>query len=366
MENILSLLYNEENVKALWFGKMNSEQNQLQNILLKAYQNRSRLLDESNNSALRLFNGFLEGDSRWVIELFGKTLVINDYIKEGKYDSKDARKISDLYREWIPWVNTVLYKRRYASQLEHKRGIIIHGNQPATEIMETGIRYALNLTINQDSSFYLDTRYLRSWLIENMVEKTILNTFAYTGSLGIAALAGGAKQVIQVDLNRRFLDLSKISCTLNNIPLEKMKFMVGDFYRAIGNLKKNQKLFDCVILDPPYFSSTDAGRVDLVNQSAGLINKVKPLIAHKGWLVLVNNALFLRGQVFIEMLEELCADRYMGIETIIPVPQDVVGYQDTIVSEQPATVAPFNHSTKIVVLRIKRKDEKTVEEQKRA
>ncbi len=344
---------------------MNSEENRLQNILFNAYQKRLRLFDDSK-TAFRLFNGFLEGDSRWVIELFGKTLVINDYNKEEKSDSQDARDISDLYREWIPGLDTVLYKRRYASQLEDKRGIIIYGNQLATEIIETGIRYALNLTINQDSSFYLDTRYLRSWLLENMAGKTVLNTFAYTGSLGIAALAGGGEHVIQVDLNRRFLDISKISCTLNNIPLEKMKLMVGDFYRAIGNLKKNQKLFDCVILDPPYFSSTDAGRVDLVNQSARLINKVKPLIAHQGWLVLVNNALFLSGQALIEMLEEMCADRYMGIETIIPVPQDVVGYLDTIVSEQPTPVAPFNHSTKIIVLRIKRKDEKTVNEQKRS
>lgn len=345
--------------------KMNSEKSQLQHILFRAYQNRSRLL-EDGKSALRLFNGFLEGVSRWVIELFGKTLVINDYIKEEPSDSQDAREISDLYREWIPWLDTVLHKRRYASQLEDKRGIIIHGNQLSTEIMETGIRYALNLTINQDSSFYLDTRYLRTWLLENMAGKTVLNTFAYTGSLGIAALAGDAGQVIQVDLNRRFLDVSKISCSLNNIPVEKMKFLVGDFYRVIGNLKKNQRLFDCVILDPPYFSFTDAGRVDLVNQSASLINKVKPLIAHQGWLVLVNNALFLSGQVFIEMLEELCADRYMGIESIIPVPQDVVGYLDTIVSEQPTPVAPFNYSTKIVVLRIKRKDQKTVQEHKRS
>jgi 23S rRNA (cytosine1962-C5)-methyltransferase len=342
---------------------MNSEKIKSLHILFRAYQNRSRLVDDGK-SALRLFNGFLEGDSRWVIELFGKTLVINDYFKEKITDTQDAREISDFYRAWIPSLESVLYKRRYASQLEDKRGIIVHGNQLASEIMETGIRYAINLTINQDSSFYLDTRYLRSWLLENMAGKTVLNTFAYTGSLGIAALAGEAEQVVQVDLNRRFLDLSIISCSLNNIPLEKMKFMVGDFYRAIGNLKKNQKLFDCVILDPPYFSSTDAGRVDLVNQSARLINKVKPLIAHQGWLVLVNNALFLRGQVFIEMLEELCADRYMGIETIIPIPQDVVGYRDTIVSEQPIPVAPFNHSTKIVVLRIKRKDQKTVNQKK--
>ncbi len=340
---------------------MNSKKNQIRNIFLKAYQNRLRLLEERNNSALRLFNGYLEGDPRWVIELFGKTLVINDYLKEEKSNPLDGREISDVYLEWLPWLDTVLYKRRYASQLMDKRGIIIHGNQLATEISEAGVRYALNLTLNQDASFYLDTRYLRAWLLEHMAGKTVLNTFAYTGSLGVAALAGGAGSVIQVDLNRRFLDLSKISCALDKIPLEKMKFMVADFYRAIGNLKKSQKLFDCVILDPPFFSTTDAGRVDLVNQSARLINKVKPLIAHWGQMVMVNNALFLSGQAFIEMLEEMCSDGYMEIETIIPVPQDVTGYQETIVSEPPVAVAPFNHSTKIIVLRIKRKDGKTAQ-----
>ena len=339
---------------------MKLQEKSLDKKIFQAFQERKQLLNADRNSAIRLFNGFLEGDPRWVMELFGKTLVINDHARENELGSSDWSELSDLYRKWIPWLETVLVKQRYAGQLEETRGKIIFGKKLATEITEADVRYALNLTLNQDSGFYLDTRNLRAWLLANMDGKTVLNTFAYTGSLGIAALAGSAEQVLQVDLNRRFLNLSKTSCALNNIPLEKMKLIVTDFYQAIGNLKKNQTLVDCVILDPPFFSTTDAGRVDLVNQSARLINKVKPLIAHQGRLVLVNNALFLSGQAFMEMLEELCADGYMDIETIIPVPQDVVGYPDTIVSEPPVAVIPFNHSTKIVILRIKRKDEKTI------
>lgn len=339
---------------------MKIEENLLDKKLFHAFQQREQLLDVGRKSAIRLFNGFLEGNPRWVIELFGNTLVINDHAREIDPGFANWVEISVLYRAWIPWLESVLVKQRYASQMEQKRGKIIFGEQLATEITETRVRYALNLTLNQDSSFYLDTRNLRAWLLAKMTDKTVLNTFAYTGSLGIAALEGGAEQVLQVDLNRRFLNLSKTSCDLNNFPLEKMKLIVTDFYQAIGNLKKNKTLVDCVILDPPFFSATDAGRVDMVNQSVRLINKVKPLIAHQGYLVLVNNALFLGGQAFIEMLEALCADGYMDIETIIPVPQDVIGYPDTIVSEPPVPVAPFNHSTKIVILKIKRKDEKRI------
>lgn len=331
----------------------------LQEKLSYALQQRSQLIQPGVDIALRLFNGFLEGDSRWVIELFGKTLVINDHLDGEEPDLQIIQEIGGLYREWLPDLKTCLHKHRYSSQLEYKRGRIIFGDQLTKEICETGVQYAINLTINQDSSFYLDTRYLRTWLLENMNEKTVLNTFAYTGSLGVAALAGGARHIMQVDLNRRFLDVSKVSCQLNDIPLDRMRFMVGDFYRAVGNLKQNNCLFDCVILDPPFFSATEAGRIDLVNQNARLINKVKPLVAHQGYLIVVNNALFLSGQDFIEMVEELCKDQYMKIDTIIPVPQDVIGFNETIVSQPPTPVAPFNHSTKIVVLQVKRKDNKS-------
>jgi 23S rRNA (cytosine1962-C5)-methyltransferase len=339
---------------------MVSESEQLFNQLEKALIHRKELLNQTGQHALRLFNGFLEGNSRWVVELFGKTLVINDHYKFSVDENQIVIEIRDHYLQWIPWVESVLFKLRNAPQPNDRRGKIIHGDQLPNEILEGEVRYAINLTINQDSSFYLDTRLLRAWLVENMNARTVLNTFAYTGSLGVAALAGGASSLIQNDLNKHFLELAKISSEINGYSPKRSKYLVGDFYKIVAMLKRQGSLFDCVILDPPFFSSTVAGRVDLVNQSAQLINKVKPLISHQGWLVVVNNALYLGGQSFYEMLEELCRDGYMEIETIIPVPQDVTGYPETIVAPPPVASAPFNHSTKIVVLRVRRKDEKTV------
>jgi len=337
---------------------MNNYHEQLKLQLHKAFLARSSLLASADTDAIRLFNGFLEGDSRWVIEFFGNTLVINDNLLT-EPDLQDAKILSEYYLDWLPSIKSILLKQRNSPRTEARQGVIIFGEKLTTQIKESNIHYAMNLQINQDSSFYLDTRLLRTWLFERMRGKSVLNTFAYTGSLGIAALSGGAEEVIQVDLNRRFLDQAHISCRLNGLPTEKMKLMATDFYRAIGNFKRNLKLFDCVILDPPFFSKTSAGRVDLVHESTRLINKVRPLIGHKGWLVIVNNALFLQGQEFLNQLEELCQDRYMEIDTIIPVPQDIVGYPDTIVTQPPVPVEPFNHSTKMVVLQINRKDERS-------
>jgi 23S rRNA (cytosine1962-C5)-methyltransferase len=79
--------------------------------------------------------------------------------------------------------------------------------------------------LNADSSLYLDTRLLRAWASEHLGGKRVLNTFAYTGSLGVAAQAGGAARVVQLDLNRRFLNLAKDSYTLNGFPIHKSDFM---------------------------------------------------------------------------------------------------------------------------------------------
>jgi len=338
---------------------MDRELELLQSKLKNAFKYRKGLLEKSPTNAIRLFNGFLEGDPRWVIELFGNSIVINDNVGQTNDDVDYAKELIQLYIVWLPSIQSILYKRRSSQDQEAKKGILIYGDQLTDKIQEMGVHHSINLQMNQDSSFYLDTRYLRAWLMENMAGKLVLNTFAYTGSLGLAALAGSAKKVVQTDLNRKFLEMSHKSCVLNNFPTNKMKLIVGDFYKVVGNFKTAQKLFDCVIIDPPFFSTTAAGKVDLVHESTRLVNKIRPLVAHNGYLVVVNNALFLSGKSFIDQLEELCHDRYMTIETIIPVPQDVIGYPETIATKPPVSPEPFNHSTKIVVLKVKRKDERS-------
>jgi 23S rRNA (cytosine1962-C5)-methyltransferase len=187
--------------------------------------------------------------------------------------------------------------------------------------------------------------------------KTLLNTFAYTGSLGVAALAGGASHVVQHDLNRRFLNLAKTSYTLNGFPIHKPDFIVEDFFTLIAKFKRTTQLFDCVLIDPPFFSSTSKGRVDQVSESARLIKKVRPLVQDGGYLIAINNALYVSGKQYIQTLETLCQDGYLSLRELIPVPEDFTGYPETRAGIPITDPAPFNHSTKIAILDVKRKAE---------
>jgi 23S rRNA (cytosine1962-C5)-methyltransferase len=308
-------------------------------------------MDSSHEEAFRLFNGFYEGFPDLVLDVYGSTLVVHDYAEQP--DSAFIQEIANHIQTSLNWLRTGIVKTRNGKTQDEKNGMLVFGEIPDRKIKEHGIWHAIDLTINRDASFYLDTRELRKWLMENMSGKSVLNTFAYTGSFGVAALAGGAARVVQTDRNRQFLHLAKGSYSLNNLPIRKQDFLAQDFFPVIARFKSAKQSFDCVILDPPFFSTTPRGKVDLINESGRLINKVRPLINDGGILVAINNAVFLSGQEYMQTLEDLCKDGYLSIRELIPVPQDFIGFENLA---SPITdPSPFNHSTKIAILDVKRK-----------
>ena len=325
-------------------------------LLEAAVTARADLFDARHETALRLFNGFAEGWPTLVIDLYARTLVIHDYTEAPKVNDNlndDAVNLAQrCLQERLPWLQAVLLKRRNATEAVARNGVWLAGAQLDRKIREDGVWYAVELALNRDASFYLDTRNVRAWAKEKLRDKTVLNTFAYTGSLGIAALAGGAARVAQLDLNRAFLNVAKTSCTLNGFPMNRKDFLTGDFWPAISRLNREGARFDCVLLDPPFFAASANGIVDVENNYARLINKARPLINDGGWLVAINNGLYVSGAAYLTTLQELCADGYLTIEELIPVPFDCLGKSRVAPVTDPA---PFNHATKIAVLRVRKK-----------
>jgi len=324
-------------------------------LLANALAARAELFDLKHEAAIRLFNGFAEGCADLVVELYGRTLVFHNQAERPESARPLIHAAQDYLLARLSWVQSVMVKTRHAPTLEEKRGLLTHGATPDRWMREHGVRYAIDLQLNRDPSLYLDTRNLREWAIGHLGGKTVLNTFAYTGSLGVAAMAGKAARVVQLDRNRTFLNIAKTSYTLNGFPIHKSDFVAQDFWPYVSRLRRSGEGFDCVFVDPPFFSLTDKGRVDLVNNSARVINKVRSLVKDGGWLVAINNALFVSGMDYMRTLETLCADGYLSIEALIPVPPDCTGYPQTTVTPPLVDPAPFNHSTKIAVLRVRRK-----------
>jgi 23S rRNA (cytosine1962-C5)-methyltransferase len=332
-----------------------TERNERIDLLRRALEARTPLLEERHESACRLFHGFTEGWPEIAVDLYGRTIVLHDYDESPLEGARAAAIAGGFYQEALPWVSAILWKSRHGTTPEARKGVWLREGPVDRKVRENGVWYALNLQASGDAGLYLDTRGLREWLRERMAGQRVLNTFAHTGSLGVAARAGGAARVVHLDLRREWLNQAKASYTLNGFPIDRGDFIAGDFWPVTSRLIRSGALFDCVILDPPFFAVSAKGTVDVEKNFARLINKVRPLVADGGCLVAINNGVFVSGAEYQRLLESLCEDGYLTVEARIPVGADFPGPGAGMRSALPDP-APFNHSTKIAVLRVRRKD----------
>ena len=317
-------------------------------LLTAAIRKRKSLFSDPDTTAFRLFSGFFEGCPLFSVDRYGSTAVILWQSKQVKPDPEILVLLRDTILHELPETGCVLFKNRYAADDAGKKGTVLAGESPERTIREWGVPYAVDLQVNKDCGFYLDSSLLRKWLLENAVGKRVLNTFAYTGSLGDAAEAGGALSVTQTDVNHNYLTSRHSS----------QEYIIGDFFHTAAMLRRTGRLFDLIILDPPFFARAGRGAgIDLVRNPTSLINKIRPLAAHRGKIIAVNNALFLSGREFLDQIGTICGDCLFVSETI-PVPESFFGFDPVLPGQMPADPTPFNHSTKIVVLDILRKDER--------
>ncbi len=326
----------------------------LDTTLDPAIARRAALCEAPHESAFRLWNGFTEGEPSLALDVYADALVVHDYADPARDELSQAKDAAALALARLPWLRTALWKAHADPDHELRRGTLLHGTaeELPRSVREDGVLYAVDLRLHGDASLYLDTRNLRAWLRRELADRRVLNTFAYTGSLGVAARAGGA-EVLHVDRDGAFLEIARRSYALNHWAVRRRDFRAVDFFPEVRRLRREDQLFDAVIVDPPFFSTTERGRVDLETGLAPLLNKVRPLVGDGGFLVAVNNGLFVSGRRYLEDLERLCADGYLTLAETIPVPEDFVGAGG---GAWPADPAPFNHPTKIAILRARRKD----------
>lgn len=321
-------------------------------LLRQAIDCRQPLFDAKHHSAFRLFNGFAEGCPELVVDIYGDTALFQNYADPPERGARVVEIAVEVVRTHLPWVNAAILKQRRSDSVEERRGTPLFGSTWTTKIAEHGVWYAVDLTLNRDAGLYLDTGNLRRWAFDHLRGKTVLNAFAYTGSLGVAAQAGGADRVIQLDRTRQFLNMARESLRLNGLPARDEDFVQADFFRQAADLRRRHQRFDCVFVDPPFFATAPTGRIDQATTADRLINKVRPLVAQGGYLVTINNALYVSGAEYIRTLDALCDEGYMNLIELIPVPEDYVGYPETRTGRQITDPAPFNHSTKIAVLQV--------------
>ncbi len=139
---------------------------------------------------------------------------------------------------------------------------VLRGTVPEpTYAVEAGLRYRLRLGQGQNLGYFPDMIDGRALVRRLATGRRVLNLFAYTCSFSVAALAGGAEQVTNLDMNRGALELGRQNHRDNSLELRRASFLVHDLFKSFGKLRRLGP-FDLAVVDPPSHqgASFSAGR----------------------------------------------------------------------------------------------------------
>jgi 23S rRNA (cytosine1962-C5)-methyltransferase len=124
---------------------------------------------------------------------------------------------------------------------------------------ENGLLFEADLLRGQKTGFFLDQRDNRQKVREWAEGRSVLNMFSYTGAFSVYALAGGARSVLEIDVNAQAQAAALKNWELNfgsdGNQKDRLRQIKGDAFEQLASLNRQGKQFDLVILDPPAFAS---------------------------------------------------------------------------------------------------------------
>lgn len=128
-------------------------------------------------------------------------------------------------------------------------GVEVIGEVPASiEVIEDGLRYAIDLQAGQKTGFFFDQRDNRARLQRYVQGRSVLDVFSYVGAWAQRAMHYGAASAACIDSSQPALDAALASAKRNQLKIETIRAEALDGLKA---LRAEGRSFDVVIVDPP-------------------------------------------------------------------------------------------------------------------
>ena len=138
------------------------------------------------------------------------------------------------------------------------------------------------------TGFYLDQRDNRARFAEwvrHFGLQRVLNCYCYTGGFSVAALAGGAGEVISVDSSAPALERARAHVQLNGFDPARHQTVDADVNQLLRDRLKAGESFDAIVLDPPKFAPT-ASHAERAARAYKDINRLALKLLRPGGLLL--------------------------------------------------------------------------------
>ncbi|MFK7949460.1 MAG: class I SAM-dependent rRNA methyltransferase [Saprospiraceae bacterium] len=275
-----------------------------------AYDKRLPLLQTKTNS-YRLIYGENDGLPSLITDVYDDVLVMKIYsliwLPYLEIIQPILLKVSQCKTLVLRLSRNVQQQKAELNGL--KDGQVLHGRLENETIIftEHGLKFQANVIKGHKTGYFLDHRHNRKKVGELAKAKRVLDVFSYAGGFSVHALAGGAKEVISLDISKQALELSKENAALNK-HRGTHKTMAVDAFEGLEKLRQAGKKFDLVIIDPPSFAKKDTEKQRALHSYGRLAKLGVQLVAKKGILLLASCS------------SRVTADEFL--ETVLPIVQN--------------------------------------------
>lgn len=213
------------------------------------------------SDAVRLIHGEADGLPGLIVDRYGDTLSAQ-FLSAGTERWKQT--IADLLLAQTGLAR--IYERSDANVRTLEGMAPVTGwlrGEGATELVisENSWKLSLDVAEGHKTGYYLDQRDNRRKFAEVVKHygcQSVLNCFSYTGGFSVAALAGGATEVISVDSSAPALARATAHVALNGFDPAHHTALDADVNHTLRDLLKQGRSFDAIVLDPPKFAPTAA------------------------------------------------------------------------------------------------------------
>lgn len=223
-----------------------------------------------------LISLYQEVEATWLVELVAKLQKLTDKCQSIQVQYR-CRKFAPCELLWGKEVT-------HLSALEH------------------GLKYHISLGKAQNSGLFLDMRNGREWVKNRSENKRVLNLFSYTCAFSVAALAGNASKVVNIDMSKSSLAKGRENHRLNNQDLTKVIFEGVDIFKSYGRLKKHGP-YQLLISDPPSFQK---GSVDIERDYKKIIRRLPELMSANADVLLCLNSPDLNEEFLLAEVAKEC------------------------------------------------------------
>lgn len=271
----------------------------------------------SKLSVFRLFDGIADAIPDLYIDYYDGAILAH-YLPKNQAAEKLLPQIEEslkLYLKIFSKASIYIRVHPLDSQKHKELGArIIAGPEiEETIVSEGALKYYLNIPRSPHAGLYADMREVRENLSLNYAER-VINLFAFTGSLGLAAALGGAKEVLQVDSNPAAINWARKNQILNQDKLKttEIKYFCNDsllfLKRELALIKKGLPKANLIICDPPSFGRSATGSFSFKNDAYNLAKLCLSTLAPNGRLIFTCNSRQFSAEIIAEIINSAAAD----------------------------------------------------------